>query len=178
MAQEEISAARMGKDLVPLVPRIYRFAMTLTRAVDRAEDLTQATCLRAIEKRHTFDGVGRLDSWCMTLCRSIWLNEQRAATIRQTESIDHVSDAALRALLPEAEENIFATQVLAEVMRLPESQRAAVLLVYGEGYRYSEAARILDVPIGTIMSRLSAARGKLSWLAASDAAGNGKVTGS
>lgn len=160
------SVLDMGAALVPIVPRIYRFSLTLTRSVERAEDLTQSTCLRAMEKRHLFDGVGRLDSWCMAICRSIWLNERRASAIRRTESIDHVSDSALEALVPEMEENIFAAQVLSQVMRLPESQRAAVLLVYGEGYRYSEAARILDVPIGTIMSRLSAARLKLQWMKA------------
>lgn len=84
--------------------------------------------------------------------------------IRSTESIDHVSEGALQALVPGAEENIFASEVLSEIMRLPESQRAAVLLVYGEGYRYSDAARVLDVPIGTIMSRLAAARKNLAWL--------------
>ena len=166
--QQKKSAAEMGAALVPVAPRIYRFALTLTRVADRAEDLAQATCLRAIEKCHLYDGVGRLDSWCMAICRSIWLNDQRAASIRQTESIDHISDAALRALVPAAEENIFATEVLSEVMRLPETQRAVVLLVYGEGYRYAEAAQILDVPIGTVMSRLAAARGKLSWLNAPD----------
>ena len=94
------SAAEMGAALVPIVPRIFRFSLTLTRSVERAEDLTQSTCLRAIEKRHLFDGVGRLDSWCMSICRSVWLNEQRAKTIRRTESIDHVSEAALQALVP------------------------------------------------------------------------------
>lgn len=154
----------MGQAVLPHLQRIHRFALSLTRDRDRAQDLVQATCLRAIEKAHQFDGEGRLDSWCMAICRSIWLNDLRAARVREASAIDDVPEDALKSLLPVAEENIFAAQVLSEVMTLPEAQRAAVMLVYGEGYRYSEAAKILDVPIGTIMSRLSAARGRLAWL--------------
>lgn len=168
MSGKKKSAAEMGEAVLPHLNRINRFALGLTRDPDRAQDLTQSTVLRAIDKRHLFDGEGRLDSWCMSICRSIWLNELRAAAVRETSAIDDVPEQALKSIIPEAEENIFATQVLSEVMSLPEAQRAAVLLVYGEGYRYSEAAKILDVPIGTIMSRLSAARGRLKWLKDAD----------
>lgn len=164
MGQQKNTNAEMGTALVACVPRIHRFALSLTRDPDRAQDLVQATCVRAIEKQHQFDGSGRLDSWCMAICRSIWLNELRAAAVRQTAAIDDVPEAALTSLLPDQETNIFAVQVLSEIMTLPEAQRVAVMLVYGEGYRYSEAAQILDVPIGTIMSRLSAARARLKWL--------------
>jgi RNA polymerase sigma-70 factor (ECF subfamily) len=60
------------------------------------------------------------------------------------------------------ETNILAAQLLREIARLPEAQRETVLLVYAEGFSYREAAEILDVPIGTIMSRLAAAREKLA----------------
>ncbi|MCV6586538.1 MAG: RNA polymerase sigma factor [Marinibacterium sp.] len=171
------SAPEMGEALVPHVDRIYRFALSLTRDPDQAQDLTQSTYLRAVEKCHLFDGVGRLDSWCMAICRSIWLNERRAAGKRQLAAIEDVPEEALTSGIPHAEENIFAAQVLSEVMALPEAQRATVMLVYGEGYRYSEAAEILDVPIGTVMSRLAAARGKLGWLKASDAGAAGRARG-
>ncbi|MEM7429764.1 MAG: RNA polymerase sigma factor, partial [Pseudomonadota bacterium] len=58
--------------------------------------------------------------------------------------------------------NLFARQVLSEVMKLPEAQRVTVLLVYMEGYSYREASEMLDIPVGTVMSRLSAARSKLN----------------
>ena len=66
---------------------------------------------------------------------------------------------------PDAETNIFAAEVLQRLQTLPEAQRVAVLLVYGEGFRYAEAAEQLGVPIGTIMSRLAAARKALSDMA-------------
>ena len=62
----------------------------------------------------------------------------------------------------EIETNILASQVLREIGRLPEAQRETVLLVYAEGYRYAEAAETLGIPVGTVMSRLAAARTALS----------------
>lgn len=159
-----ISRDALGRALQEHVPAIWRFALSLSRRPDIADDLTQSTCVRALERHAQFDGHGRLDAWCMTICRSIWLNQVRAETIRQAKSIDAVPESDLVALHPGSESNIFATQVFAEVMKLPEAQRQTVLLVYVEGFRYSEAAAILDVPIGTIMSRLSAARGRLKHL--------------
>jgi RNA polymerase sigma-70 factor (ECF subfamily) len=64
----------------------------------------------------------------------------------------------------EMETNILASQVLSAINRLPEAQRETVLLVYGEGYRYAEAASFLGIPIGTVMSRLAAARSCLARL--------------
>jgi len=154
----------MGRALVPHLPLLWRFALSLSRKRDVADDLVQATCIRAIEKHEQFDGLGRLEAWGLTICRSIWLNEVRAQKVRATSAIDTVPDSELRAIIPDQEANIFAAEVLVEVMKLPEGQREVVFLVYVEGFRYSEAAKLLDVPIGTVMSRLSAARGKLVWM--------------
>jgi len=63
---------------------------------------------------------------------------------------------------PQCVTNILAREVLSKLKHLPEAQRAAVMLVYVEGLKYKEAAEILEVPVGTIMSRLSAARGRLT----------------
>lgn len=154
----------MGRALVPHLPLLWRFALSLSRKRDVADDLVQATCIRAIEKHQQFDGTGRLEAWCLTICRSIWLNQIRAQTVRAASAIDTVPEAELRAITPDQDANIFAAEVLTEVMKLPEAQREVVFLVYVEGFRYSEAAGLLDVPIGTVMSRLAAARGKLAWM--------------
>lgn len=154
----------MGAALGPLHPALWRFALSLSGRPDVADDLVQSTILRAMEKHAQFDGTGNLTAWAMTICRSIWLNQLRASTIRAAQSLEVTDDVALTSLLPNAESNIFATEVFTSVMHLPEAQRETVLLVYVEGFWYSEAAKILDVPIGTIMSRLSAARQKLAHL--------------
>lgn len=164
MVLKHFSPEEMNRALEAAIPSIWRFAVTLTRDSVDADDLTQATCLRALEKREQFQKGGHFRAWCVTICRSIWLNQMRAARVRQTQDIDAVTDDAIAALLPDTVSNIFAAEVFKEIMKLPAAQREAVVLVYAEGYRYSEAAKILDVPIGTIMSRLAAARSKLEWM--------------
>jgi len=99
------------------------------------------------------------------MARRIWLNDLRAARLRQgtgDEDPDGLSDPRTEA---GAETNIFARQVYEQISALPEAQRLAVLLVYVEGYKYTEAAELLDVPVGTIMSRLATARRKLAKMA-------------
>lgn len=141
--------------------RVWRFALALSGTRDVADDLTQATCLRALERHHLVTHTDRLDSWLMTICRSIWLNEVRARTVRKSQGLSVTPDAELIAPGTDAEMNIFAREVFTEVMKLPEAQRETVMLVFVEGYSYREAADLLGVPIGTIMSRLSNARRKL-----------------
>lgn len=143
------------------VKRVWRFALALSGAPDVADDLTQATCLRALERHHQVTHTDRLDSWLMTICRSIWLNEVRSRTVRRAQALSVTPDAELVAPGPDVELNIFAREVFTQVILLPEAQRETVMLVFVEGYSYREAAALLEVPIGTIMSRLSNARKKL-----------------
>jgi len=138
----------------------------LTANNDSAADLAQSTCLRAIEKASHYQAGTNLKAWLFTLAHRIWLNELRARAVRQGEGLLPVEEIDIPDPGPSAESNIFLREVLLKVYTLPEAQRAAVLLVYVEGFTYSETSEILDVPIGTIMSRLAAARQKLSSLSA------------
>lgn len=156
------SANDFGAQLVPLLPSIWRFALALSGNKDFADDLTQSTCLRAIEKSHQFKAGTSLTGWTLTICRSIWLNELRSKAIRKTGTLDTTPEDQLKDMRPDVETNIFAAEVFSKVMALPEAQRATVELVFVQEFTYSEAARILDIPIGTVMSRLSAARKTLA----------------
>lgn len=129
--------------------------------MDRADDLAQATCLRALEKSDLFAKDSSLDRWTFRLAQRIWLNELRAQSVRRGGGIAPVEEIDLPDHSGNPETNILTREVLLEVLALPEAQRAAVLLVYVEGYLYKEAADILEIPIGTVMSRLAAARSKL-----------------
>ncbi len=140
------------------LPAIWRFALSLSGKPDLADDLTQATCLRALEKQHQYDDKRPAIGWLLTICRSIWLNEQRAKAIRKTGGLYTAKASDLVDRSANAEMNIFASQVYTRIMTLPEAQRATVELVYVQQFTYSDAAEILDVPIGTVMSRLSTAR--------------------
>jgi RNA polymerase sigma-70 factor (ECF subfamily) len=142
--------------------RLWRYGLVLSGSRDAAEDLVQATCLRALERAHQFSPGTRLDRWLFAILRSIWLNDLRARRVRQGQGLVDAETALVFDGLREIESNIAARQVLRRVQALPEAQRETVFLVYVEGLTYREAAEVLGIPIGTVMSRLSAARAKLA----------------
>jgi RNA polymerase sigma-70 factor (ECF subfamily) len=150
------------KQLPGLLARLWRYGVTLTGSRERAEDLVQATAVRALEREGQFTPGTRLDHWLFSIERSIWFNTLRAERVRQGQGLVDASEALTLDGAHEIETNISARQVLASVGRLPEAQRETVFLVYVEGYSYKEAAETLGVPIGTVMSRLAAARGALT----------------
>jgi RNA polymerase sigma-70 factor, ECF subfamily len=155
--------------LAPHLARLWRYGLVLSGARDVADDLVQTTCLRAIERADQFQPGTRLDRWLFSILRSIWLNELRSRRVREGGGFVDASEALVVDGGREIETNIFAAQVLREVGGLPEAQREAVLLVYVEGLSYREAADVLGAPIGTVMSRLAAARLSLGKLQGSPA---------
>ena len=160
----EASRREVRAGLEPSLARLWRYALVLSRARDAADDLVQATCLRAIERADQFVPGTRVDRWLFAILRSIWLNEIRSQRIREGGGFVDAEDVLTTDGVSEIEMNITASAVLRAVDRLPEAHRETVLLVYGEGYSYAEAAAVLGVPIGTIMSRLSAGRAALAKL--------------
>jgi len=160
----EASRREVTLGLEPCLARLWRYALVLSRANDAADDLVQATCLRAIERADQFVPGTRLDRWLFTILRSIWLNEIRSRKIREGGGFVDAEEALSVDGARQIEANIFVTEVLQAISRLPEAQRETVLLVYGEGYSYAEAAGALGIPIGTVMSRLASARAALAIL--------------
>lgn len=130
----------------------------LTRARHSAEDLAQAACLKALERAGQFSADSHLDRWVFKIAQRIWLNELRARAVRRGGGLVPVEEMDLPDQAADPEMNIFARQVLMAVSELPEAQTSAIILVYVEGFSYKEAAEILEIPIGTVMSRLSAGR--------------------
>jgi RNA polymerase sigma-70 factor (ECF subfamily) len=164
MASDAHQAVMEG--LAGLLPRLWRYGLVLSGNRDTAEELVQATCVRALERSAQFSPGTRLDRWLIAILHSIWLNEIRSRKVRQGQGLVDADAVLVFDGIREIETNILAAQVLAEVQDLPEMQRETVYLVYVEGLSYREAADVLSVPIGTIMSRLAAARAKLARLAA------------
>jgi RNA polymerase sigma-70 factor, ECF subfamily len=160
----EASRREVRAGLEPSLARLWRYALVLSKARDAADDLVQATCLRAIERADQFVPGTRVDRWLFAILRSIWLNEIRSRRIREGGGFVDAEDALIADGEREMEMNITASAVLTAIGRLPEAQRETILLVYGEGYKYAEAAAALNVPIGTIMSRLAAGRAALAKL--------------
>lgn len=141
-----------------LYPRLWRYALVLSGTRANADDLAQRACVRAMENADKFQAGTHLDRWVFTIAKRIWLNELRSQKVRQGAGLVPVEDIDLAAENLPAEANIFAGEVFTAIGGLPEAQRETVTLVYLEGYSYKEAAGMLDIPIGTVMSRLAAAR--------------------
>jgi RNA polymerase sigma-70 factor (ECF subfamily) len=149
------------RELPGLLPRLWRFALRLTRDRADAEDLVQRCCVRALERRAQWRGDGSLLSWLFSILHSIWVNEVRSRHMHgrwtvhwEQEQAEQCADAHAT----DASQRILCRQVAAWVEALPEEQREVLLLVAVEGLAYKEAAQVLGVPIGTVMSRLARAR--------------------
>jgi len=151
----------LSTQLPALLPRVWRFALRLAGDQRDAEDLVQRACVRALERRHQLQPGASTLSWLFTIVHSVWLNEVRARQSRSRGSTqwseelpDNVADTG--ALNPGT--YTLHRQIISAVESLPDAQRAVMLLVSVEGLSYREAATVLDVPIGTVMSRLASAR--------------------
>ena len=162
MSEASRREVRLG--LEKCLARLWRYAVVLSSSRDAADDLVQATCLRAIERADQFAPGTRLDRWLFAILRSIWLNEIRARRVREGGGFVDAAEVLSVDGAHEMEVNIVTAEVLTAVGRLPEAQRETALLVYAEGYTYAEAAAALGVPIGTIMSRLATVRAALARL--------------
>ena len=156
------SEAEIRAGLPEVFPRLWRYALVLSGNRDSANDLAQATCQRALEKAAGFEPGSHLDRWMFRMAQRIWLNELRSQAVRRGSGLVSIDEIELADNKPGTETNILAAQVLREVNHLPEAQRVAVLLVYVEGFSYKDAAKVLEIPIGTVMSRLAAARARIS----------------
>lgn len=148
----------MGQHLA----RLWRYGLLLSRQRHVAEDLVQATCVRALERAGQFEPGTRMDRWLMSILHSVWLNEVRARRVRQGQGTIEGEEVLSFDGEYAAQTHVLAAQVIRRVDALPEAQRETVFLAYVEGLSYREVADVLQVPIGTVMSRLAAARGKLA----------------
>ena len=155
---------------------LWRFALRLTANEADAEDLVQRTCVKALENAHRYQEQGRLRSWLFRIEHRIWLDVVRARQIRSAGSFNSGAvfaaktasstvldndngmpkDAAVADDSPES--HLQLHQIFMQVESLPDAQRLVVILVCVEGFTYSETADVLEIPIGTVMSRLARAR--------------------
>nr|WP_310618157.1 sigma-70 family RNA polymerase sigma factor [Pantoea cypripedii] len=142
--------------------RLWRYAMVLSRNRDVAEELVQSTCVRALERSAQFTPGTRIDRWLFSVLHSVWINELRAQRVRMGQGFVASDELIAPDHQQHNEERMQYLKVMQRVGQLPEAQRNAVFLVYVEGFTYQEAAETLAVPVGTIMSRLAAARTTLA----------------
>jgi RNA polymerase sigma-70 factor (ECF subfamily) len=143
--------------LVELIPRLRRYARALTGERVSADDLVQDTLERAWRKLYLYRSGTDLRAWLFTVMHNVYVNQVRAGRLA-TADIEDLAELPAR----EREVDGLAMRDLDRaILRLPDEQRAVLLLVALEDMSYEEAARTLEIPIGTVMSRLSRAREKL-----------------
>jgi RNA polymerase sigma factor (sigma-70 family) len=144
-------------DIVELIPRLRRYARALAGDRAAADDLVQDTLERAWTKLHLYRRGTDLRAWLFTVMHNLYVNQLRAA--RPGALLDEESPELAQ---PARENDALVLRDLdAAIRRLPVEQREVLLLVALEDMSYEEAARTLEIPIGTVMSRLARAREKL-----------------
>lgn len=151
------------------IPHLRRYALALTNDPTRADDLVQDALERAIRKRHLLRHRGRLRGWLFKVLYHVFLNGRAdAEKARRQVPIDGVPHARL-AERPQQEDRVACVEIIHALHELPAQQRAAIVLVALEDMPYEEAANILEIPIGTLRSRLSRGRDALRAVSAGQA---------
>lgn len=157
-----VQAEQIKAEMVQLLPRLRAFARSLTQNRAAADDLVQTTCEKALRNLDDFEVGTRLDSWLFRIMRNGFIDQTRAC--RRLEPIDGAPETAL--IGEDGRDTAHARLELQAVERamaaLPEDQRSVLMLVCVDGMRYREVAAALDIPEGTVMSRLSRARRALT----------------
>jgi len=156
--------AAFDREIVDLLPRLRRLARALARSPADADDLVQLAVERGLARRDQWRPGTRLDSWMFRIMKNAWIDETRARSRRSAvlapeedgARVGYDGAGAMGARLE-------ARAVEAAMARLPEEQRLAVALVLVEGLSYGEAAEVLEIPPGTLTSRL--VRGRMALLA-------------
>ena len=147
-------------EIVDLLVPLRRYARSLTRDTLRADDLVHDTLVRALESQGTLRANTNLRTWMMTVLHNVFIDDQRRKQVeaRHADALVQMNDE----LIPPAQDaQVRLAQIRQAFLTLPEEQRAALHLVTLEGMAYADAAAVLGIPIGTLMSRLGRGRAAL-----------------
>ncbi|HEX3576664.1 MAG TPA: sigma-70 family RNA polymerase sigma factor [Rhodopila sp.] len=143
------------------VPALRRYAGALLRDRQEIDDLVHDCLVRALDRLHTRRDDAEMRPWLFTIMHNLYVSRIRQKrTVGQPESLDDVAESAL-AVDAVQDQRVRMKDVIRAVEQLPEDLRSVLLLVTVEELSYANVARVLDIPIGTVMSRLSRARERL-----------------
>lgn len=158
-----------GDQLVELLPRLRRFAISLCGSRERADELVQTACAKALAAQASWTPGTRFDSWMFRILRNTWIDVLRR---QRVEGPPADSDGYAYVMGSDGEETALSRLTLQAVWTaigsLPVEQREVLLLVAIEGFTYGEAAEVLGIPVGTVMSRLARGREKIAEAAGID----------
>lgn len=145
-------------DITELLPRLRRFALSLTRSGPDADDLLQDACATALQKWAQYDPAQPLDRWMFRVLRNLWISEIRKRKVRVGQGQIPAEETTELRVEDTAADRLAAQQVRGKVEDLSDDLSQPLLLVCAEGYSYREASELLGIPIGTVMSRIHRAR--------------------
>lgn len=148
------------RQVLPLIPRLRRYARALTGDAAAADDLVQDTLERALIKQALWREGSDLRAWLFTVMHNVFINQVRGAAANRTVPLDEAL-AQSQIAAARTGDRLDIRDLDAALQALPEDQRSVVLLVGLEQLSYEDAARVLDIPAGTVMSRLSRGRERL-----------------
>lgn len=142
------------------IPALRRYALALLRNRQDADDLVHDCLVRALDRLHTRRDDGDMRAWLFTIMHNLFATQRRRRAARpDAATLDDAADAVpVRA---DQENKLLYREVMKALYQLPQEQQQVILLVAVEDLSYAEVARVLGVPIGTVMSRLSRARERL-----------------
>jgi RNA polymerase sigma-70 factor, ECF subfamily len=159
----DASLETIRQQIVQLLPRLRRYAIALTGSTADGDDLVQDTVERALKNLHAWEPGTRLDSWMFRIAKNRFIDQRRAAKRQPVSGSDVLESCDVA---HDGERMIEARSSLRTVsealQNLPDEQRHAVALVLVDGRSYKDAADILEIPIGTLTSRISRARESLA----------------
>ena len=164
-----VPAGEMHRRIVKMLPRLRHFIYALTRRAECSDDLVQETCVRALTHLHQWQPGSRLDSWMFRIGRNLWIDQVRAEKFRgetvDIEAVHHLLSSDGQLL---AENRIVLEELRRDIAELSAEQRNLIKFVWLQGLSYKETGRILNLPAGTVMSRMARVRGVLQKFIAAD----------
>jgi RNA polymerase sigma-70 factor (ECF subfamily) len=152
--------AEIYRNIEAEIPRLRRYARALARDVATADDLVQDCLARALGKLHLWQEGTDLRAWLFTILHNQYVNQVRRA-VREGAAVGLSETEPMLTRAPQQGKRLELRDLERAVAKLPEEQRSVILLVGLEGMRYEEVAEVLDVPVGTVRSRLSRGRDAL-----------------
>ena len=150
--------ARMLSNIEACIPALRRYAHALLANPQDADDLVHDTLARALGKLHTRREQGDVRAWLFAIMHNLFVSQVRRAKVRALFESRHAGNQVVQG---GQEEEVHQAELIRLLNRLPEEQRIVILLIAVEDLSYEEAARVLRIPVGTVMSRLARARERL-----------------
>jgi RNA polymerase sigma-70 factor (ECF subfamily) len=163
-SKRESSLDGVRAQIIGLLPRLRRFAIALTGTVADGDDLVQDTVERALKSLHQWEAGTSLDSWMFRIAKNRFIDNRRAVKRRgavMVELPDKERESVSRDGPKAIEDNLAVATLMRALQSLPVEQREAVALVLIDGASYREAADALEIPVGTLTSRIARARERL-----------------